>query len=62
MIETNDGDTNDEELISLMIHCLEQMGGRCQEPLESYYNAKLSMNEISVNMGYQNAATAKNLK
>ena len=62
VIEPMEEDGSNEELILLMSHCLKQLGGRCQEMLESYYYAKLSMTEISVNMGYKNAATAKNLK
>ena len=62
VIETNDGGVQNEELISHMTYCLEQMGGRCQELLESYYYAQLSMQEISINMRYKNAATVKNLK
>jgi len=62
VIEPMEEDGSNEELILLMSHCLQQLGGRCQEMLESYYYTKLSMTEISVNMGYKNAATAKNLK
>ena len=62
VIEPMEENGSKEELILLMSHCLQQMGGRCQELLESYYYAKLSMAEISINMGYKNAATAKNLK
>jgi RNA polymerase sigma-70 factor (ECF subfamily) len=62
LIEDEQASVYSEESIKKMCKGLKLLGDPCQKILESYYYHRLSMEQISDEMAYKNASTAKNLK
>lgn len=55
-------DIPDENLFAIAKKVLENLGQPCQQLVELFYYEKKSMEEISVQLNYKNADTAKNQK
>lgn len=55
-------DPDRQERIDIINQCIAQLGEGCKQILLYYYYDKLSMQEISVKMGFANADTAKTKK
>lgn len=64
LVEDNQSEENEalEMNIEIMNKCLDKIGDPCKTLLELFYYKKIKMEEISTNMGYNNANTAKNQK
>src|SRR5688572_16737475 len=56
------GETNDEHLFAIARKVLGTLGQPCQRLIELFYYERKSMEDISVELNYKNADTAKNQK
>lgn len=54
--------TENERQLAVMEACMQKLGEKCQKLLTMFYYAKASMETIAGELGYTNAANAKNQK
>lgn len=61
VVQETDSEFVDNQ-INAALHSLDQLGDPCKSVLQFYYYYDMSMEDITVKMGYKNADTTKNQK